>query len=93
MRETVREVRRDGRDGLPDHVTTPLLTLLTTRSMDEDYAHVAARRGTSAPVRPPERRSGWATFVVVGLFGSWSASPRSRRRGTPTWTSSGAPPC
>lgn len=69
MRETVREVRRDGRDGLPDHVTTPLLTLLTTRSMDEDYAHVAARRGTSAPVRPPERRSGWATFVVVGLFG------------------------
>lgn len=26
---------------LPEHVTTPLLTLITARSMDEDYAHVA----------------------------------------------------
>ena len=29
---------------LPVHVTTPLLSLVTARSMDEDYAHVARRR-------------------------------------------------
>lgn len=69
MPEVAREVRGGAREGLPDHVTTPLLTLLTTRSMDEDYAHVAARRGTRPAARPAGRRSGWATFAVVGVFG------------------------
>jgi len=69
MPEAVREVRRGGRDGLPDHVTTPLLTLLTTRSMDEDYSLVAARRRSSGVAAPSKRRSGWTTFAVVGLFG------------------------
>ena len=33
---------------LPEHVTTPLLSLITARSMDEDYAHVAGRKGAKA---------------------------------------------
>ena len=43
---------------LPEHVTTPLLTLITARSMDEDYAHVAQQRAAArgdppAPARRP----------------------------------------
>ena len=38
---------------LPHHVTTPLLTLITERSLDEDYAHVAARRAANGQVRTP----------------------------------------
>jgi uncharacterized protein YlxW (UPF0749 family) len=52
---------------LPEHVTTPLLTLITTRSMDEDYAHVARRRAERGDA-PPRRRS-WTTVVAVGAFG------------------------
>jgi uncharacterized protein YlxW (UPF0749 family) len=60
---------------LPEHVTTPLLALITTRSMDEDYAHVARRRRERGddqrgddPV--PGRRPGrWTTVAVVGAFG------------------------
>ena len=55
---------------LPEHVTTPLLTLITARSLDEDYAHVAQRRGTSDATRPSPRRMRWATVVAVGVFGS-----------------------
>lgn len=36
---------------LPAHVTTPLLSLITERSMDEDYAHVARRRGEAGGSR------------------------------------------
>jgi uncharacterized protein YlxW (UPF0749 family) len=54
---------------LPEHVTTPLLTLLTARSMDEDYAHVAARREPASPAPAGGRRPGWATLAVVGAFG------------------------
>ena len=50
---------------LPEHVTTPLLTLITARSMDEDYAHVARKRAAAgdAPARADaaalgERRRG-----------------------------------
>lgn len=53
---------------LPEHVTTPLLTLITTRSMDEDYAHVARRKAERGePV--PARRRGWTTLAIVGTFG------------------------
>lgn len=56
-------------DRLPEHVTTPLLTLVTTRSMDEDYAFVAEQR--AAGNRPPRdpRRTALPTIVFVALFG------------------------
>jgi uncharacterized protein YlxW (UPF0749 family) len=56
------------RADLPEHVTTPLLTLITTRSLDEDYAHVASRRAErgEAPASP---RRAWTTAAVVGAFG------------------------
>jgi uncharacterized protein YlxW (UPF0749 family) len=73
----VSDVRdRSGPDRpLPEHVTTPLLSLITSRSMDEDYAHVARRRaeaeqepataeGTTRAGRPR-----WLTPLVVALFG------------------------
>lgn len=45
----------------------PLLDFITTHSMDEDYAHVAAR-----PTRekaPQQTRPGLAALVAMGLFG------------------------
>jgi uncharacterized protein YlxW (UPF0749 family) len=54
-----------GRDPLPEHVTLPLLTVLTQRSLDEDYQHVADRRAAGG--RPPA--SSRAAAVVVALFG------------------------
>ncbi|PUA79253.1 DUF881 domain-containing protein [Nocardioides currus] len=54
---------------LPHHVTTPLLTLITERSLDEDYAHVAMRRAAAGG--PPPRRSRlWSTAVAVAAFGA-----------------------
>jgi uncharacterized protein YlxW (UPF0749 family) len=56
---------------LPEHVTTPLLTLITQGSMDEDYQHVADRRAAQAG----DTRSGQpglrgrAAAVVVAVFG------------------------
>lgn len=69
MPEVLPQTRRE----LPEHVTTPLLTLVTTRSMDEDYAHVAARRTDAAAAPPRPRRTGWVTFVVVAAFGLLTA--------------------
>ncbi len=54
---------------LPHHVTTPLLTLITERSMDEDYAHVAARRAANGEPRPT-RSKVWSTAVAVAAFGA-----------------------
>lgn len=54
---------------LPEHVTTPLLTLITTRSMDEDYAHVARQRATAGAPRPTTDRPHWASLVAVGVLG------------------------
>ena len=61
----------DSHEALPEHVTTPLLTLLTARSMDEDYAHVAARRAASGegPQGPRRVRVTVGTLLVVALFG------------------------
>jgi len=58
---------------LPAHVTTPLLTLITARSMDEDYAFVAEQR--AAGTRPPRdaRRTVLPTIVFVALFGAMAA--------------------
>jgi uncharacterized protein YlxW (UPF0749 family) len=57
------------RAALPPHVTTPLLQLITERSLDEDYAHVAARRGPG-PQPAPSRPTGWSTAVAVATFGA-----------------------
>lgn len=54
---------------LPHHVTTPLLTLITERSLDEDYAHVAARRAGRLPPGPARSRV-WTTALVVAAFGA-----------------------
>ena len=58
---------RDGR--LPEHVTTPLLTLITEHSLDDDY-----RRGRAAPRHrgcATRRRAGraWVAAAVVAVFG------------------------
>jgi uncharacterized protein YlxW (UPF0749 family) len=60
---------------LPEHVTTPLLTLITARSMDEDYAHVAQKRaaaGEGAVV--PRTRPHWASLVAVAVLGLMAAA-------------------
>lgn len=53
---------------LPRHVTTPLLVLLTERSLDEDYAHVAARRASrnDSPKAKPLRGT---TALILASFG------------------------
>ena len=48
----------DSQEALPDHVTLPLLTLVTEQSLDQDYAQAAARRGAAGSTPPPRRRSG-----------------------------------
>jgi uncharacterized protein YlxW (UPF0749 family) len=54
---------------LPEHVTMPLLEVITRSSLDEDYRHVADARAAAGttPARPkqPRRRAA----LVVGLFG------------------------
>lgn len=59
------------REPLPAHVTTPLLTLITARSMDEDYAHVAARRATApdSSEGPRPRRVAVGTMLAAALLG------------------------
>lgn len=54
---------------LPHHVTTPLLTLITERSLDEDYAHVAATRAANGAPGPSRSRA-WTTALVVATFGT-----------------------
>jgi len=60
--------RTPGR-ALPEHVTLPLLDVITRNSLDQDYRHVAEarQRAGTAPERPkqPRRRAA----VVVGVFG------------------------
>ncbi len=51
---------------LPEHVTTPLLTLITEHSMDDDYREVARRRPPGAA--GPKGRTAWVA-AVVGVFG------------------------
>jgi uncharacterized protein YlxW (UPF0749 family) len=58
---------------LPEHVTTPLLTLITARSMDEDYAHVAQKRAAEGDVRPQVARPHWASLLAVAALGVMAA--------------------
>lgn len=62
-----------GGSGLPAHVTTPLLTLITARSMDEDYAHVAQQRAAAGEQRPPVTRPHWTSVVAVAVLGVLAA--------------------
>lgn len=55
--------RGDARE-LPAHVTTPLLSLITQRSLDEDYAAAAARRAAGARPRSP-RAMRWASGAAL----------------------------
>jgi uncharacterized protein YlxW (UPF0749 family) len=58
---------------LPEHVTTPLLTLITARSMDEDYAHVAQKRAAAGEVVPARTRPHWASLAAVAVLGVMAA--------------------
>lgn len=59
----------DQRNGpLPDHVTTPLLTLITEHSLDDDYREVAERGGVVAGTAP-HGKPAWIAATVVGVFG------------------------
>jgi uncharacterized protein YlxW (UPF0749 family) len=53
-------------DRLPEHVTTPLLTLITEHSLDDDYRLVAERRAGAAA---PAGRPAWVATAVVAVFG------------------------
>lgn len=56
------------RPQLPEHVTMPLLDVLTRNSLDQDYQHVAdARASGSTPSAGPTQHRRAA--VVIGLFG------------------------
>lgn len=65
----VEERRSPPGGALPPHVTTPLLQLITERSLDEDYAHVAARRSADSLGTTP-RSTGWTTVLAVATFGA-----------------------
>lgn len=68
---------------LPEHVTTPLLTLITQQALEEDYRSVAQRRAREgaggASAEPPRSRLLAAVAVVVfGLLVSVAAVQNSR---------------
>jgi uncharacterized protein YlxW (UPF0749 family) len=51
---------------LPARVTTPLLTLITQQSLDEEYQYVAEARRAGA--RPPAQHSGRGVRTVVAIL-------------------------
>jgi uncharacterized protein YlxW (UPF0749 family) len=55
---------------LPEHVTVPLLSLITQRSLDADYEHVAARRRTTGERPAPGPRQLVAGGLVLLVFGA-----------------------
>jgi uncharacterized protein YlxW (UPF0749 family) len=79
-----RPARTDGERELPEHVTVPLLTLITQRSLDADYEHVAARRRPSAqggPPHPVPRRTAALVLLAFGLLVTVAAVQTSRNSG------------
>ncbi|GAA4365016.1 DUF881 domain-containing protein [Nocardioides caricicola] len=52
-----------------DRVNTPLLTLITQQSLDEDYQLVAERRAAENGGTPPHPRPARIAAVVVAAFG------------------------
>jgi uncharacterized protein YlxW (UPF0749 family) len=70
-----------GTAALPEHVTVPLLSLITQRSLDADYEHVAARKraaGQSSSAHPVPRRTAAIVLVVFGLLVTVAAVQTSR---------------
>ncbi|WP_151082247.1 DUF881 domain-containing protein [Nocardioides cynanchi] len=66
---------------LPQHVTEPLLALITQRSLDADYEHVAARRrttGVAAGTKSAPRHTAAIVLVVFGLLVTVAAVQTSR---------------
>jgi uncharacterized protein YlxW (UPF0749 family) len=67
---------------LPEHVTQPLLSLITQRSLDADYEHVAARKlaaGTSPESRgPASRRTAAVVLLVFGALVTVAAVQTSK---------------
>lgn len=67
---------------LPDHVTMPLLTLVTRQSLDQDYAYVAERR--AAGEEEPASRRGVVALVVVllgfGVLAQYGGRPDVAQR-------------
>src|ERR1700748_1000973 len=66
---------------LPEHVTVPLLSLITQRSLDADYEHVAARKraGGDAPrEHAVSRRTVGIVLLVFGLLVTVAAVQTSR---------------
>ena len=66
---------------LPEHVTTPLLSLLTQQALEEDYRSVAERRARlgEPPPEPPRSRVVAATVIAVfGILISVAAVQNSR---------------
>src|SRR5262245_14404065 len=83
MAESAAPMPRPGRSAsdLPQHVTEPLLTLITQRSLDADYEHVAARRraaGGTAPTHPHPRRTAALVLLAFGLLVTIAAVQTSR---------------
>ena len=64
---TISDPGPEARRELPDHVTTPLLTLITQQSLDVDYQHVADRKAAMGESAGPAVRRG--SGVVLVLFG------------------------
>lgn len=64
----------------PQHVTEPLLALITQRSLDADYEHVAQRRtsGAAPPARPVPRHTAAIVLVIFGLLVTVAAVQTSR---------------
>jgi len=71
----------DGERPLPEHVTEPLLALITKRSLDADYEHVAARRralGRDPESHPVPRRTAGLVLLAFGLLVTIAAAQTSR---------------
>jgi uncharacterized protein YlxW (UPF0749 family) len=68
------ETREATERRLPEHVTTPLLTLITARSMDEDYAHVAQKRAAAGEEPAQGGRPHWISLVAVAALGIMGAA-------------------
>lgn len=80
---TTTTARRPARPAtpLPPHVTEPLLALITQRSLDVDYEHVARRRaaaGQTTPSRSVPRHTAAIVLVVFGLLVTVAAVQTSR---------------
>lgn len=71
---------RERRERLPEHVTTPLLTLITQQALEGDYRAVAERRQRGGvPSEPPRARLVAASAIAVfGVLISVAAVQNSR---------------